>query len=96
MVAFQIVINKNALQFINTLSSKSQRIVIDRCKTLAEDPFPGEGDRELIKRKGHQDIYRLHISRSYTAFYKIYKEEKIVRILDIVTIEQAHKIYGRF
>ena len=87
MVAFQIVINKNALQFINTLSSKSQRIVIDRCKTLALDPFPGKGDRELITPKGHQDIYRLHISRSYTAFYKIYKKEKIVRILDIVTIE---------
>jgi hypothetical protein len=31
--------------------------------------------KEIIHRKGHDDIYRLHISRSYTAFYKIYKNE---------------------
>ena len=96
MVAFHIIINKNALDFINALPAKSQRIVIEKCKTLADDPFPGQGDKEIIQRKGHRDIYRLHISRSYTAFYKIYKNEKMVKILDITTIEQAHKIYGRF
>jgi mRNA interferase RelE/StbE len=96
VVAYQLVIKKNALEFVNALPSKSQRIVIERCKTLANDPFPGDGDKELIQRKGHRDIYRLHISRSYTAFYKIYKDEKMVKILEITTIEQAHKIYGRF
>ena len=96
MVAFQIIISKRALEYIEALPPKGQRIVIERCKTLAEDPFPGQGDRELIKRKGHKDIYRLHISRSYTAFYKIYTEERIVKILEIMTIEHAHKIYGRF
>ncbi|MDD1754823.1 MAG: type II toxin-antitoxin system RelE/ParE family toxin [Methanothrix sp.] len=96
MVAFRLVIKKNALEFVNALPSKSQRIVREKCKTLANDPFPGDGDRELIQRKGHEDIYRLHISRSYTAFYKIYKDEKMVKILEITTIEQAHKIYGRF
>ncbi len=96
MVAYQLVIKKKALEFVNALPSKSQRIVIEKCKTLAHDPFPGQGDKEIIQRKGHKDIYRLHISRSYTAFYKIYEDEKIVKILDITTIEQAHKIYGRF
>ncbi|MHC1688276.1 MAG: type II toxin-antitoxin system RelE/ParE family toxin [Methanothrix sp.] len=96
MIAFRLVIKKNALEFVNALPSKSQRIVREKCKTLANDPFPGDGDRELIQRKGHEDIYRLHISRSYTAFYKIYKDEKMVKILEITTIEQAHKIYGRF
>jgi mRNA interferase RelE/StbE len=95
MIAFRLVIKKNALEFVNALPSKSQRIVREKCKTLANDPFPGDGDRELIQRKGHEDIYRLHISRSYTAFYKIYKDEKMVKILEITTIEQA-KIYGRF
>lgn len=96
MVVYQLIIKKKALEFVNTLSTKSQRIVIEKCKTLADDPYPGQGDKEIIQRKGHKDIYRLHISRSYTAFYKIYKDEKMVKILDITTIEQAHKIYGRF
>lgn len=96
MAAYQLVIRKRALEFVNALPSKSQRIVIEKCKTLAYDPFPGKGDKEIIQRKGHEAIYRLHISRSYTAFYKIYKDEKMVKILDITTIEQAHKIYGRF
>jgi mRNA-degrading endonuclease RelE of RelBE toxin-antitoxin system len=93
--AFQVVINKGALEFINAMPLKSQRIVMEKCKALADDPFPGQGDREVLQRKGHKDIYRLHISRSYTAFYKIYKEKKIVMILDIMTIDRAHKIYGR-
>jgi len=96
VVTFHIMINKDALEFINSLPSKSHRIVVEKCKTLAINPFPGQGDKEFIQRKDHEDIYRLHISRSYTAFYKIHKNEKIVRILDIMTIEQAHKIYGRF
>lgn len=91
-----IRIDKKALEFINALPSKGKRIVIEKCKALAEDPFPDQGDKELIHRKGHKDIYRLHISRSYTVFYGINKEEKMVKILEITTIEQAHKIYGRF
>ncbi len=95
MVAHQLVIKKKALEFVNALPSKSHRIVIEKCKTLAGDPFPDQVDKEIISRKGHKDIYRLHISRSYTAFYKIYKDEIMVKILDITTIEQAHRIYGR-
>ncbi len=96
MVTYHLVIGKKALEFISALPSKSKRIVIEKCKTLADDPFPGQGDKEIIHRKGHKDIYRLHISRSYTAFYKINKDENVVKILEITTIEQAHKIYGRF
>ena len=91
-----MVIKKKALEFVRTLPPKSQRLVVEKCKTLADDPFPGNGDKEIIQRKNHEDIYRLHISRSYTAFYKVYKNEKMVKILDITTIEHAHKIYGRF
>ena len=96
MVAYQLIIKKKALEFVNSLPSKSRKVVIEKCKTLADDPFPGQGDKEIILRKGHEDIYRLHISRFYTAFYRVHKDEKRVLILDITTIEQAHKIYGRF
>jgi mRNA interferase RelE/StbE len=96
VVAYKLIINNKALDFVKALPPKSQRIVIEKCKTLAEDPFPGQGDKEIIRRKDHKDIYRLHISRSYTAFYKVYNDEKTVKILEITTIEQAHKMYGRF
>ena len=96
MVAYQLVIKKKALEFVRELPPKSQRLVVEKCKTLAIDPFPGKGDKEIIQRKNHEDIYRLHISRSYTAFYKINRDKKRVLILEIATIEQAHKMYGRF
>ncbi len=37
----------------------------------------------------------MHVSRSYTIFYRIEEREKTVKILDIMTIEEAHKKYGR-
>jgi mRNA interferase RelE/StbE len=92
VVVYQLVIKKKALKILEQLPE----IVREKCKTLADDPFPGShGDKELIKRKSHEDIYRLHIGRSYTVFYKIYNDEKIVKILEVTTIEQAHKLYGR-
>lgn len=82
--------------FLIVYPKKSQRIVKDKLRILEEDPFSGKhGDKKLIQRKGRKDIYRLHISRSYTAFYRIYNDKNIVKILGITTIEQAHKLYGR-
>jgi len=96
MVDFHVLIDEDAQKFLDNLSEKSQRIVKEKLRILEEDPFSGKhGDKELIQRKGRKDIYRLHVSRSYTAFYRIYKGEKIVKILGITTIEQAHKLYGR-
>jgi len=37
----------------------------------------------------------MYVSRSYTIFYRIYEEEKTDKILNIMTIEEAHKKYGR-
>lgn len=96
MVAYLLVIKKKALEFVRALPPKSQRLIVEKCKTLAIDPFPGKGDKEIIPRKNYEDIYRLHISRSYTAIYKINKDEEKVLILEITTIEQAHKVYGLF
>jgi len=38
----------------------------------------------------------LHIGLTWTAFYRIYDENKPVKILDVMTIAQAHKKYGHF
>ena len=96
MVSWRVLIDEDAQKFLENLPEKSLRIAKEKLRTLEEDPFPGKhGDKELIQRKGHKDIYRLHISRSYTAFYRVHKDEKIVKILHITTIEQANKLYGR-
>lgn len=94
-MSFTMVIDKKALKYLSELPEKSQRLVKEKCHALAEDPFPGQGgDKELL----HLDykLYRLHVGRSFTVFYQISDEEKIVKILEIVTIDKAHKLYKHF
>ena len=79
MVVYHLVIKKKALEFLNALPLKSQRIVIEKCKTLADDPFPGQCNKEIIQRRGHKDIYRLHISRSYIDFIRFIKMRRWLR-----------------
>ncbi len=95
-MTYRVLIGKRASKFLSTLPAKSQRIIKDKCKTLADDPYPGPGgDKELLQRD-HKRAYRLHVARSFTVFYRINEEDKVVKTLHIVTIEQAHKMYGRF
>jgi mRNA interferase RelE/StbE len=95
-LTYKVLIEEEALEFLTLLTQKSNRIVKERCQSLAEDPFPGQsGDREALHLSGHRKFYRMHVARSYTIFYQIYNDEKVVRILAITTIEQAHKMYGQ-
>jgi hypothetical protein len=60
-------------------------------------PYPGKrGDKERFCLRGGYILYRLHIGRSWTAFYRIYEKENVVKVLEVMPIEQAHKKYGRF
>lgn len=95
MVDFDVVIDEEADEFLKKLPKKSRNIVKGELRILETDPFPGKGgDKELLNSPKHKDVYRLHISRTYTAFYRI--EGKTVMILWLGSIEKAHKIYGRF
>lgn len=96
-MTYQLLIEEKALEFLRSLPEKSRRLVADRCLALSDDPFPGgeRGDREALHLAGHKKLYRLHVGRSYTVFYRIYEDEKVVSILAITTIEKAHKMYGR-
>ncbi len=70
---------------------------MEKLKTLYEDLYPGSGgDKECLHVHGREDTYRLHISRTFTAFYRIHEPEKEVHVLAVMSIEQAHKRYGRF
>ena len=92
-MTFRILINRKALESIRSLSEKGRRIVMEQLKTLQEDPYPGSGsDKERLH--GREDTYRLHTSRTFTAFYRIHEPEKEVHVLAVMTIGQAHKRYG--
>ena len=95
-MTWRILLDRRAHQFIEGLPPKSQRIVKEKIAILAGDPFPGTGgDREKLPVHGREDIHRLQISHSYTAFYRIHEREKEVHVLMVMTTDQAHKRYGR-
>lgn len=95
-MSHKIFIEKSALSFLHSLPDKTQRIITEKLRILIDNPYPGiDGDKELLHLSGDYQLFRLHISRQYTVFYRIYHEQKSVKILDIMTIEKAHKKYGR-
>jgi hypothetical protein len=85
----QLNIDKKALQYINDLPAKDRRIVKTHL-LLLEDPRTAP-DVELLEN-GH---CRMHISHTYTAFFDVLPGG-IVNILEVMTIEEAHKRYKRF
>jgi len=92
---WKVLISRRAEKFIENLPEKSRRIVREKLKTLINDPYPKKGGRKKKLNLPDYELYRMHIARSYTVFYRIIGDEKVVKILDIMTIEQAHKMYGR-
>jgi len=96
-LTFALFIEQEQVDKINTFDEKSRRIIRAKLFTLGENPYPGErGDKEKFCLKDGYILYRLHIGRTWTAFYRVYETDKIVKILDLLPIEQAHKKYGHF
>ncbi|VVB62734.1 ParE toxin of type II toxin-antitoxin system, parDE [uncultured archaeon] len=96
MVNFEVLIDEDAQKFLDNLPEKNQENVRSKLMLLEEDPFPGPGGNKELLNPKQKKLYRLHISRNYTAFYHIFSEEKTVRILWLGHIGQAHNLYGRF
>ena len=93
-MSFITRIEDEALAFLESLPEKTQHIVRTKLSLLKMDPWPGKGgDKEKFTCRGKKPVYRLHISHSYTALYRI--EHDIVFIFYLDTIERAHKKYGR-
>lgn len=91
---FTLVIERRAREFVKSLPPKTRRIIVEKILELEEDPFPG-GNKEKLEYPHPPAVYRLHIGRSFTVFYVIEHEERIVKIEKIMTIEKAHKEYSR-
>lgn len=96
-MAFTILLGDQPREFLVDADEKTERIVRDNLGGLAEEPYPrpgaGRGDREKLSVDG-REMYRLHIGRSYTAFYTIHDEATEVRVREILPIDEAHKRYG--
>lgn len=92
---YGIEVAAQVVRFLGILDGKSRRICKDNIKKLAKGPYPGrgQGDKERLIVRG-EELYRMHISRTYTAFYIILEGDKIVRVFELLPIEDAHKKYG--
>lgn len=95
MTTYSVLLGDQPRDYLAALDEKSQRIVKDNLGKLAENPYPGSGrgDKEKLIVDG-EELFRLHIGRTHTAFYVILEEEHQVRVIEITDIEDAHKRYG--
>ena len=96
-MSYSVLLSDEAREYYESLSEKSRRIVKENLENLKEEPYPrpdaGSGDREKVTVDG-EEVYRLHIGRTHTAFYVVLEDEEQVRVVDIMTIDEAHKRYG--
>ena len=95
MPSYRVEIEARVHGFLDVLDAKSRRICVENLKKLAQGPDPGRGtgDKERLVVRG-EEVYRLHIGRTFTAFYVIMSRERLVRVLEILPIDEAHKRYG--
>ena len=95
MTTYSVLLGDQPREYLAALDEKSQRIVKDNLGKLAENPYPGSGrgDKEKLVVDG-EELFRLHVGRTHTAFYVILEDEHQVRVVEITDIEDAHKRYG--
>lgn len=91
---YDVLVAEDVREFIASLDEKTKRILKDNLSKL-EQPYPGrgKGDKEQITWKG-MSVFRLHIGRSWTAFYDIEDDEQVVKVREVLPIEDAHDEYG--
>lgn len=97
-MGYQVLLGDQPREFLATADEKTDRIVRENLRQLADEPYPrpgaGGGDREKLPVDG-REMYRLHIGRTYTALYTIHSETEEVRVREILPIDDAHKRYGQ-
>ena len=92
---FVILFRQSAADLQTSLPEKSQRIIKEKLAILKTNPYPGKtGGIKQLKTE-EREIYRLHIGRSFTTLYLIHTDKNRVEITHLMTIERAHKRFGR-
>lgn len=94
-MSYSVLLADEARAYLQALNEKSQRIIKDNLRKLADDPYPGagKGDKEKLVVDG-EEVFRLHIGRTHTTFYDIVENDDQVKVVDIMDIDEAHKRYG--
>jgi mRNA-degrading endonuclease RelE of RelBE toxin-antitoxin system len=96
-MSYEVLLGDDTREYVAALDDKSTRIVKENLRKLADEPSPkpgsGSGDREKLVVDG-EEMYRLHIGRTHTAFYVVLEDESEVRVVDVTDIDDAHKRYG--
>jgi mRNA-degrading endonuclease RelE of RelBE toxin-antitoxin system len=96
-MSYDVLLSERAREYVAALDEKSTRIVKDNLRKLADDPYPrpdsGSGDKEKLVVDG-EELYRIHIGRTHTAFCDVLEADEEVRIIEIMDIDEAHKRYG--
>jgi len=88
----RVEVSEEAIAFYRLLPEKDRRIIKEHFERLIEYPAIRGDTEQLVSPKGVVR-YRFHIARKYTAFYQIYEKENVIRVHDLMIIEQAHKKY---
>ncbi|MGM0399358.1 MAG: type II toxin-antitoxin system RelE family toxin [Halobacteriota archaeon] len=96
-MGYQVLLGEQPREFLEESDDKTTRIVTEHLTALGEEPYPrpnaGRGDREQLPVDG-RELYRMHISRTFPALYTIDESEPVVRVREILPIDDAHKRYG--
>lgn len=96
-MSYEVLLAEEAREYVAALDEKSKRIVEDNLRKLSDDPYPrpgsGSGDKEKLVVDG-EELYRMHIGRTHTAFYDILEADEEVRVIEILDIGEAHERYG--
>ena len=88
----EVRIERGIIKTLERYPEKIREHIFNHLRKL-EDPYSAP-DVECLHPK--VQVYRTHIGRTYTIIFKIDKDSDIVLVLDLMTIEQAHKRYGRY
>ena len=96
MSEYDVLLGEEAREFLDAADEKTERICKEKLGYLGANPYPGRGrgDKEKLPIDARRDRFRMHISRTYTAIYTVLEDEREVRVLEIVSIDEAHKRYG--
>lgn len=94
-MSYSVLLGDQPREYLAALDDKSQRIVKDNLRKLEDHPYPGAGlgDKEKLPVEG-EEMFRLHIGRTHTAFYLVDDNHRQVRVIEILPIDEAHDKYG--
>ena len=90
---FKLLVEVSVLEKINVFPEKEAGNIKGRLRVLEANPFPDGKDKKGIKGT-RKSVYRLRVG-NYRFFYIIDIQNKIIKVTEFLTAEQAHKIYGR-